>query len=335
MDHNNTPGARQSRDLPPARLLQHLPRRRQVDLIDHLAVEPDHAAPFGLRRRHRLDYPLGFGDLFGGGREDFVDDLDMRGMDDGFAVVAQVARGLASAPQPSKIFNREIRRIVGRDPGGARGQQYVRTREQHFSLVLAQYRAQIARQVGRPEHQSGDQFVRFGDLAAGEDPARRFDQAEQLARLAAYRLMIFALHNRGDGRHVFNALALRDDEAGGADRDYSSRVLQSPLRDERVDAYENLFAAEVNFIERANDRRASFELLIRRNAVFKVEYQAVSRRIARLQNHPFGYSRDVKQTPHHACLQHHPPVAGLFGISARRRKTNTASPLWLRARVST
>src|SRR5215475_1476958 len=256
-------------------------------------------------------------------------------MDGGFAVVAQISRSLAPAAQTFYILYREMRRIVGRDPGGARGQQYLRTREQHFGLVLAQNRAQIARQIGRPEHQSGDQLVRFCDLAAGEDPARRFDHAEQLARLAAYRLMIFALHNRGDGRHVFNAFALRDDEAGGADRDDRPRVLQPPLRGERVDAYENLLAAEVNFIEGANDRRASFELLIRRDAVFKVEYQAVSRRIARLQNHPFGYSRDVKQTPHHRYLQHHTPVAGLFGISTRRRKTNTASPLWLRARVST
>src|SRR5262245_36453362 len=306
-----------------------------MDLIDHLAVEPDHAAPFGLGRRHRLDYSFGFGDLFGGGGEDFVDGLDVRRMDGGFAVIAQVSRSLASASQALRIFNRELRRIVSRNPGGARGQQDVRTREQHLGLVLAQNRAQIARQIGRPEHQPGDQFIRFGDVAAGEDTARRFDQAEQLARLAAYRLVIFALHNRGDSGHVFDAFAFRDDKTGGADSDDCARVLQPPLSDERVDTDKYLLAAEINFIKRANDSRASFELLIRRNAVFKVEDQAVSRRITRLQNHPFGYSRNVKQTPHHHHFQYHTPLTGLLGMSTRRRKTNTASPRWFRARVST
>src|SRR5262247_3718289 len=254
-------------------------------------------------------------------------------MDGGFAVIAQISRSLAPAAQTFYILYREIRRIVGRDPGGSRGQQYVRTREQHFGLVLAQNAAQIARQIGRPEHQSGDQLVRFGDVAAGEDPARRFDQAEQLARLAAYRLVIFALHNRGDCGHVFDAFAFRDDKTGGADSDDCASVLQPPLRGERVDADKYLLAAEINFIKRANDRRASFELLIRRNAVFKVKYQAVSRRIARLQNHPFGNSRDVKQTPNHHHFQYHTPLTGLLGMSTRRRKTNTASPRWFRARV--
>src|SRR5262245_15409919 len=203
-------------------------------------------------------------------------------MDGRFAVVAQVPRSLAPAAQAFKIVNREMRRIVGRDPGGARGQQDVRTREQHLGLVLAQNGAQIARQIGRSEHQSHDQFVRFGDLAAGEDTSRSFDLAEHFARLSAYRLVIFALHNRRYYCHLFDALALRDDQAWSADRNDCPRVLQSPFSDERVDADENLLAAEIDFIEQANDHRARFELLIRRDAVFKIEYQTVRGRIARL-----------------------------------------------------
>src|SRR5262244_1761270 len=100
-----------------------------MHLINHLAVEPDRAASFGLRLRHRLDHSLGFGDLFGGWREDFVDNPDVRRMNDSFAVVAQVSRRLASAPQSFQVFNREMWRIVGRDPGGARSQQNMRTRK--------------------------------------------------------------------------------------------------------------------------------------------------------------------------------------------------------------
>src|SRR5262249_52916734 len=161
-------------------------------------------------------------------------------------------------------------------------QQDLRTRDKDFNFVFAQNTPQIAREIGRSENQPGDQFIRFRDLAAGEDPARRFDLAEQFARLPAYRLVIFALQDRGDRRHLFNALALGDDEAGSADGRDRPRVFQSPLGGERVNADENLLAAEIDFIEQASDRRASFELLIRRDAVFKVENQTVGRRIARL-----------------------------------------------------
>src|SRR5262245_24472594 len=92
------PGMRSDRSLihsPSGGLFQHFLRRRQMNLIDHPAVEQDRTASFGVRRCHGGNDALGFGYLLLRWHEDLVDDLEVRRMDGCLAVVAQVARCLA------------------------------------------------------------------------------------------------------------------------------------------------------------------------------------------------------------------------------------------------
>ncbi len=121
------------------------------------------------------------GQVGGIGREYAVGDVDLRGVDQGLAVIAQIARLRAFAVLARGIVDRIAHAVEREQPVGACGEQDLHHDRHERRAARRLHHAGVLGQIVEPEHEAGEprRSSHRGDALDRQHGARRFDHYPQ------------------------------------------------------------------------------------------------------------------------------------------------------------